>query len=191
MIIKDVLLMRVITGSARGAKLETPDGLETRPTAEAVKEAVFSMLQFELEGRRVLDLFAGGGQLGIEALSRGAAYAVFVDSGKKAAECIKKNLEHTGLSRRAKVVCGDCFGYLPRAGEKFDIVLLDPPYGQDLAAKALEGAAAITDPEGVIVCQTSRNDAMPEKAGDFTMTVNRRYGKTAVRLYRHAGYLER
>lgn len=183
--------MRVITGSARGARLETPDGLDTRPTAEAVKEAVFSMLQFELEGRRVLDLFSGGGQLGIEALSRGAAYAVFVDSDKKAAECVRRNLEHTGLSKAARIVCGDCFDYLGRAGEKFDIVLIDPPYGKGLAEKALECAAAITSSEGVIVCQTARDDAMPEMAGDFSMTVGRRYGKTAIRVYRPVAFLER
>ena len=104
-------MMRIITGKAKGVRLETLDGINTRPTAERAKEAVFSMIQFEIEGRRVLDLFAGSGQMGLEALSRGAAEAVLVDHAKAAAEVIKKNVLKTKLDG-AKVVCSDSLEYL-------------------------------------------------------------------------------
>jgi 16S rRNA (guanine966-N2)-methyltransferase len=141
--------MRVITGSARGASLKAPEGLDTRPTGEKVKEAVFSMLQFELEGRRVLDLFAGSGQLGIEALSRGAASAVFVDSGRAALDAVKQNVEHVRFTDRARIINSDCVTYLASLaarGESFDIVFIDPPYGKGLAEKALGLAAAHVSP---------------------------------------------
>ena len=122
-------MMRVITGNAKGVRLEAPAGEETRPTAERCKEAMFSMIQFEVEGRRVLDLFAGSGQLGIEALSRGARSAVFVDRSKAAAAVIRANLEKTKLAAQATLLNTDHLSFLRHPhGEKFDLVLLDPPY---------------------------------------------------------------
>ena len=118
--------MRVITGSARGRRLKELTGMETRPTTDKVKESLFSIIQFDIEGRRVLDLFAGTGQLGIEALSRGAASAVFIDRRADAVRLVKDNLELCGLSDRASVRCGDAMSYL-RSGEKFDLIFLDPP----------------------------------------------------------------
>ena len=129
--------MRVITGSAKGVRLKTPQGLETRPTADRVKEALFSVIQFELPGSRVLDLFAGTGQLGIEALSRGAGSAVFVDNRKDAAALIKENLKKTKLEDKAKVVLADFDAFLLQNREQFDFIFLDPPYGKGLERDVL------------------------------------------------------
>ena len=115
--------MRVITGSARGRRLKTPENYDIRPTTDNVKESVFNIIQFDIEGRRVLDLFAGTGQLGIEALSRGAASAVFIDRRADAVRLVKDNLELCGLSDRASVRCGDAMSYL-HSGEKFDLILV-------------------------------------------------------------------
>ena len=121
--------MRVITGTARGRKLREPSGMDIRPTTDVVKEAVFNIIQFDIEGRRVLDLFAGTGQLGIEALSRGAADCVFVDESREAVSIVKENLAKCRFT--AKVVQTDSIGYLRGAG-KFDMIFLDPPYDSDM-----------------------------------------------------------
>ena len=125
--------MRIITGSARGAKLVTLEGLETRPTAERTKEAVFSILRFDIEGRKVLDMFSGSGQMALEAVSRGAESAVMLDKSRDAVNIINKNAEKTRLADKCKIYCSDCFDYLKRnKGEKFDLVFLDPPYSKDM-----------------------------------------------------------
>ena len=115
--------MRVITGTARGVQLKTPDGMVTRPTTDRVKEAMFSIIHFDIPGAAVLDLFGGTGQLGIEALSRGAGSAVFVDAGEPACRLIRENLKKTKLDQKAKVVRSDYLDYLSRAREKFDILI--------------------------------------------------------------------
>ena len=120
--------MRVITGTARGRRLVTREGEAVRPTTEKVKEAMFSMIQFRIEGRRALDLFAGSGQLGIEALSRGAREVVFVDSSADSAAVVRQNLETTRLAPAAKVYRTDFAAFLQRGGEPFDLAFLDPPY---------------------------------------------------------------
>ena len=119
--------MRVIAGAARGILLKTPEGLRTRPTAERVKEGLFSAIQFEIPGARVLDLFAGTGQLGIEALSRGAKSSVFVDAGSEACRLVRENLQRTGLTSQAQVVQADYLQFLARCQGPFDIIFLDPP----------------------------------------------------------------
>ena len=131
--------MRIITGKARGVKLRTLEGETTRPTAERTKEAVFSMIQFDIEGRRVLDAFAGSGQMGLEALSRGAARAVLIDKNKAAVDVIKKNIELTRMGDSAIALCADISDYLKRMSgkEKYDIVFLDPPYSSDLIENTL------------------------------------------------------
>ena len=128
--------MRVITGSARGRILKELQGMETRPTTGKVKESIFSIIQFDIEGRRVLDLFAGTGQLGIEALSRGARQCVFIDQRADAVKLIRENVEVCGLTDRAVIRSGDAMAYL-KSGEKFDIIFLDPPYASGLLEKAL------------------------------------------------------
>lgn len=133
--------MRIISGSRRGRRFDAPDGRETRPTLDRVKEAMFGMLQFDIEDRIVLDLFAGSGNLGLEALSRGAAYAVFCDKSRTAAKLVEKNLDALGFSECAEVHCADCFLLLDRlaAGKKrFSLVLLDPPYAAGLTERVLD-----------------------------------------------------
>ena len=130
--------MRVITGTARGRVLRTLEGEDVRPTTDRVKEAVFSIIQFEIEGRRVLDLFAGSGQLGIEALSRGAASATFVDMSKDSLSTVKYNLEHTKLGDNAKVVQTDALSFLKLTRDRFDIVFLDPPYASSLVTDSMK-----------------------------------------------------
>ncbi len=132
--------MRIITGKAKGTRLETLDGLDTRPTSERTKEAVFSMLQFDMEGRAVLDLFAGSGQMGLEALSRGARCAYLIDKGKAAFEVIKKNIKKTRLEDGAIALCEDSISFLKKQGCSivFDIVFLDPPYASELINDSLE-----------------------------------------------------
>ncbi len=145
--------MRVITGSARGRRLRTLEGQDVRPTPERVKEAVFSIIQFQIEGRRFLDLFAGSGQMGIEALSRGAREVVFVDARKDSIEIIRENLEKTGLGERGRVVSMDALAFLSQPNGKFDLAFLDPPYRTGLLAEALEKTAAVMNPGGAVLCE--------------------------------------
>jgi len=177
--------MRVITGSARSRVLKTLEGENVRPTIDRVKEAVFSIIQFEIEGRRVLDLFAGSGQLGIEALSRGAASAVFIDADKNAAAVVKANLESTKLGENAVVLQTDAFAFLQTSGLTFDIVFLDPPYGTGILQKALPLAAEKTAQGGIIICEAPATEKLPESAGAFGLNRIYKYGKTAITTYRY------
>lgn len=176
--------MRVITGSARGRRLQTPEGLDVRPTTDQVKEAMFSIIQFEVEGAMVLDLFAGSGQLGIEALSREARFAVFVDQSRAAQEVIRQNLQTTGLAHQSRVVAMDSLAFLASAKDTFDIALLDPPYHQGILDKALPLLAAHMSPGGIILCETARDETLPEAAGDFRIKKEYRYGKIKLTAYR-------
>ena len=136
--------MRVITGKARGVQLKTPEGMTTRPTTDRVKEALFSIIQFEIPGAKVLDLFGGTGQLGIEALSRGAKSAVFVDAGEPACRLIRENLKRTKLEADARVVRSDYLTYLKNCRETFQIILLDPPYAEVFLENALKCIRKLT-----------------------------------------------
>lgn len=178
--------MRVITGSARGRRLETLPGDATRPTADKVKEGLFSAIQFEIEGRHVLDLFAGSGQLGIEALSRGAADCVFVDRNTDAVQIIKKNLQSTGLYAQSQVVGTDALSYIIRPGTKFDLVFLDPPYASGLLEQALRGVVPLVNPGGVIICESDRDGVLPDAVGSFRLYRVRRYGRVNIWIYRMA-----
>ncbi len=178
--------MRVITGSARGRKLFTQEGKQVRPTTDRVKEAIFSIIQFDIEGRTVLDLFAGSGQLGIEALSRGAAFAVFVDSSKEAVEVVKKNLIHTDLAQNARVINKDYNTFLLDKGETFDIAFLDPPYSKGIPEKALPLVAGRMSEHGIILCEHPDEEAMPPEVGGFTKNKDYRYGNTVITVFRRA-----
>lgn len=178
--------MRIITGKAKGVRLLTLEGEKTRPTSERVKEAVFSMLQFDIEGRRVLDLFAGSGQMALEAISRGAREAVMIDKAKEAVAVINKNAEKTKLADACRVFCMDYAEYIRRfRGEKFDIIFLDPPYAAGLYAPAL---AALLDGEmlkstTLIVCESDtdeifgKNESLAKK---FEAVKVSRYSKTVI-----------
>ena len=178
--------MRVITGSAKGRKLKELQGRETRPTTDRVKEGLFNIIQFDIEGRRVLDLFAGTGQLGIECLSRGADRCTFVDLRKEAAALIRENLTWCALQERAQVIQGDYLAYLTRCGEKFDLILLDPPYGSGLLEKALESIAAIDilSENGIMVCESAVEQVRPELKSPYTRGKDYRYGKIKLTVYR-------
>lgn len=180
--------MRVITGSARGVRLLTPEGENTRPTADRVKEALFSVIQFEIEGRRVLDLFAGTGQLGIEALSRGAAQATFVDERTDAVKLVRTNLERTKLTSRAQVVRSDALAFLAGCRQRFDLVFLDPPYAGQLLENSLKqlGAIDIVAEGGIIVCERPAEKLLEVDLPQFTKSRDYRYGKTLLTFFRRS-----
>ena len=180
--------MRVITGSARGRRLKELEGLETRPTTGKVKEALFSVIQFDIEGRRVLDLFAGTGQLGIEALSRGDECAVFVERRRDALQVIRENLEACGMTDKARVVNGDAMSYL-KSGEKFDLIFLDPPYASGLLEQALEEIVRfdICRRHGIIVAESAADKTLPPLAGPYALYREYRYGKIKLTVYHRDG----
>lgn len=180
--------MRVIAGSAGGLKLTTPLGTATRPTADRVKEALFSILESagRLDHARVLDLFAGSGALGIEALSRGADHATFVDKSRPAVEAIHKNLAQTKLSERATVLTTDVFvalDHLVRRGEHYSLILLDPPYAQGLQESVIERLTPLLAPHGLIMAEAAARSPLPEKIGPFCRTDRRIYGDTALEFF--------
>lgn len=175
-------MMRVITGVAKGKKLKTLEGDATRPTSERIKGAIFSSIQFEIEGRRVLDLFAGSGQMGIEALSRGAERAFFVDASRDAMEIVKANLEACGFLDRAKYLVQDYRNYIRKAQgrEKFDLVFIDPPYADKSALGAVELLVrADMLSEGAIVCLEAGCEFSGDEAelSGFRILKNTSYGK--------------
>lgn len=180
--------MRVIAGSAKGIPLKAPDGLGTRPTADRVKEAVFSSIQFEIEGRKVLDLFGGTGQMGIEALSRGAESAVFVDRDPNVCKIIRENLKKTKLENRARVFCGDYMTFLGTCREKFDLIILDPPYMEDFLENALKTITEIDilQSGGIMLAERPFGRELPWKAPESMTFKDHKYGKTLVTVYRRS-----
>ncbi|MCQ2557782.1 MAG: 16S rRNA (guanine(966)-N(2))-methyltransferase RsmD [Oscillospiraceae bacterium] len=168
--------MRVVSGSARGKRLKTPENYDIRPTTDNVKESIFNIIQFDIEGRRVLDLFAGTGQMGIEALSRGAAEVVFVDASKEAVKIVKDNLKTCGMS--APVLQCDALSYLKNCG-KFDLIFVDPPYDSGLYQPVLEqiNAVDICNEGGIIMCECRANYALPEVQEPYSVAKEYRYGK--------------
>lgn len=151
--------MRVIAGKARSLKLMTPPGMDTRPTTDRTKETLFNILQPEIRGARFLDLFSGSGAIGIEALSRGAAFAVFVEKDRAAAECIKKNLAFTKLGDNGQILRKDVGAALKslEKGAPFDLIFMDPPYGRGLERQVLEYLAhsSLLAEEGTVVVEAS------------------------------------
>ena len=178
--------MRVITGKARGINLKTPEGLQTRPTTDRVKEALFSVIQFDVPTAKVLDLFGGTGQLGIEALSRGAKRAVFVDESEKACKLIRENLKRTHLEQEGTVLRSDYLAYLRRCTEKFDIILLDPPYAEVFLENALKCITEIDILEtgGIIVTERPVGKELPYEFEGYTRSKDYKYGNTLITLYR-------
>lgn len=184
--------MRVITGTARGRVLKAVEGPDVRPTAEKVKEAVFSAVQFEVEGARMLDLFCGSGQMGIEALSRGAASCIFIDSDRRSIETAKANLTATGLFPRARVALMDYMAFLTGARDQFDLAFLDPPYSKGFLQQALPLLAGKMSAAGVILAEHEEKDVLPEElvppsgGPAFKLQRKYRYGRISVSAYRSA-----
>ena len=177
--------MRVITGKARGRKLVTVEGTDVvRPTTDGVKEAIFSAVQFEIEGRTVLDLFAGSGQLGIEALSRGAKECYFVDAAAVSIKAVRDNLRTTGLEPQAKVANMPFSAFLKSTRAVFDIALLDPPYNYRLIQKALPLLTEKMSENGVIICEHEKECVLPRESGGFEIAKTLRHGRTAVTICR-------
>lgn len=178
--------MRVITGKARGIQLKTPDGMLTRPTADRVKEALFSIINYDIPGAKVLDLFGGTGQLGIEALSRGAKSAVFVDAREDACKLIRENLKRTRLEGEARVVRSDYLDFLSRCKENFDIILLDPPYAEVFLENALKRITEIDilQSGGIIVAERPLGKELPWEIDGYTRSKDYKYGKILLTLYR-------
>lgn len=178
--------MRVITGKARGVNLKTPEGMQTRPTTDRVKEAMFSIIHFEVPGAKVLDLFGGTGQLGIEALSRGAEIAVFVDSREDSCKLIRENLARTKFQNQGRVVRADYLEYIRRCREKFDIIILDPPYAEVFLENALKTIVEIDilQTDGIIVAERPVGKELPFEFVGFTRSKDYKYGKTLLALYR-------
>lgn len=179
--------MRVIAGTAKGRRLKVPPGERTRPTTDRVKEALFSSLQPELAGASVLDLFAGSGSLGIEALSRGAASATFVERHERTARILEENIELCGMGERATVVTADVQVALGSpAGAPFDVALLDPPYGtsdEELAAVLASLAPHLAD-GAVVTVERDRRSSPPRWPGRIGTERERRYGDTVVHVGR-------
>ena len=175
--------MRVITGSARGRRLKTLEGDSVRPTTDKVKESIFNIIQFDIEGRRVFDMFCGCGQLGIEALSRGAVSAVFADISRASIAVTEENLETTGFRNMSKTVLANSLEYLDRTSEIFDVAFLDPPYRAGIMADAIERVRLHIADGGIIVCETSAEEVLPENIEGFS-SKRYKYGKIALTVYR-------
>lgn len=176
--------MRVITGEARGRRLITLEGDDVRPTTDKVKEGMFNIIQFDIPGANVLDLFAGSGQLGIEAISRGAKHCCFVDASKRSLDVVKENLKTCGFEKRASTFSGDALSYAELTRDTFDIVFLDPPYRKQLIDKVLPLIASKVSNGGIIVCETSNEEELPKTAGGFSLAREYKYGKIRITTYR-------
>ena len=182
--------MRVIAGTARGRRLKELQGMDTRPTTDKVKESIFNIIQFDLEGRKVLDLFGGTGQLGIEALSRGSVHCTFVETRRDAVTLLKDNLKTVGFMDKARVVQGDALAFLSSCREQFDVILLDPPYHTDLMDKAIDSILAfdILAEHGIIVCETAAERELPPLPEDlFEPGRSYRYGQIKLTIFRRKG----
>lgn len=183
--------MRIISGSAKGRKLVAPKDARVRPTADRIKEAIFNILTSRIsgfDGLRVLDIFAGTGNLGIEALSRGATQAVFVDNHRESAAVIRKNLESLGFADRSLIVVQNvsvALKTLERKGEQFDLAFLDPPYGQGLVEKTLEllSSSPLLAPDAVIVAELGSREELSSSIGSLEEFDRRRYGDTTVSFW--------
>ncbi len=183
------MALRVIAGSARNRVLAAPEGRETRPTGERVREAFFSMVQTRLPGSLFADLYAGSGAMGIEALSRGAARAVFVDNAPKALRVLRDNLKTAGVASLADVHHLDApadLSRLHRPGNGYDIIFADPPYRFGQYAELLEtlGRTRLAAPDGLVAIEHTIRTEMPETAGGFVLEQTRRYGDSAMSIYR-------
>ncbi len=180
--------MRVIAGTARGRRLETLPGEEvTRPTIERVKEAMFSSVQFMLPGARVLDPFAGSGQLGIEALSRGARSCVFLDQSRDAVNIITANCKTAEVFDRCRVSMGDALSFLRTTRDTFDLIVLDPPFGHGTLAQVLPLLDGCLAPGGIVLCESETDALLPGAAGELQLARQYRYGKILVTRYEKEG----
>ena len=184
--------MRIISGARRGKKLATLEGDKVRPTTDRVKEALFNILQFKISGSSFVDLFAGSGQIGLEALSRGADRSFFADSSRDAAKVIRQNILSTGFEDRAELFTGDYQGFFrQKKEESFDIIYIDPPYHENLFLPAIEASSMYVKPAGLIICEHPTNEPLPQRIGKAIAGKSYRYGKISLTIYsRSPGLIE-
>jgi 16S rRNA (guanine(966)-N(2))-methyltransferase RsmD len=175
--------MRIITGTARGRKLKSPKTYDVRPTSDSVKEAIFNAIQFDIEGAVAADLFAGTGQLGIEALSRGAKFAYFADSSPESIAIIRENLTSCGFAGSAEVSPLSVSAFLKKTTATFDIAFLDPPYGEDLINRTLPALTAKMNERGLIICEHENEYKPTETIDNFTIRKTYKHGKKSVTIY--------
>lgn len=173
--------MRVVSGTAKGILLDAPKGMTTRPTTDKAKEGVFSAIQCDICGAKVLDIFAGSGGMGIEALSRGAQSCVFVDADLSAVLCIKSNLAKTRL--KGSVVRRDAIAFLSSCSDKFDIIFSDPPYGKGFTQKLIPKAEALLSEGGLLLCETDSSEQRPEPFGALKKRKEYNYGRVIITLF--------
>ncbi len=177
--------MRIITGTARGKRLQTPNGLHTRPTADRVKQSVFNIIQWDLEGRKVLDLFGGSGQLGLEALSRGAASCVIVDGDRNAQKAIETNIKNCGFEKTCQLIKGDSFQFLQRQRkESYHVIFLDPPYGGELLNRAVSEICRfdILAEGGIMICESAVQDVLEPICAPYRLVKQYSYGHSIVTI---------
>lgn len=177
--------MRVISGVAKGKKLKTLEGVSVRPTTDKIKESIFNIVQFDLCNSTFLDLFSGSGQIGIEALSRGAQKTFFVDKDRHAISVIKENLKSTNLLEKAQIINSDAVSFLKKTDETFDIAFLDPPYKTGVLQKALEYIGRVMSDNGIIICENPIDEALPNNLpGSFMIAKVYKYGNIKIMVFR-------
>jgi len=177
--------MRIISGQFRGRKLKTLEGMNTRPTADRVKESLFNILNTKVYDANVLDLFAGSGALGLEALSRGAASCVFVDSSKEAIDIVKENVDLCKVQENSKIINKDYLEVLKNINNKFDIIFVDPPYSKGIEIVVLENVKDILTEDGMVIIETDHTDIPPEEINGLIKYDSRKYGRTIISFYTH------
>lgn len=178
--------MRIISGKNRGRQLKTLEGMNTRPTADRVKESLFNIIYAKVLDAKVLDLFAGSGALGLEAISRGAKSCVFVDSSKEAMAVIKKNIELCGAKDKAEIRNMDYELAMKKSlavNETFDLIFVDPPYGKDISENVLNKIEPLLADSGTLIIETDEKDFLSDKVGSLVKTDVRRYGRTVISFF--------
>lgn len=177
--------MRVITGEYKGRKLEAPEDYNVRPTTDKVKEAIFDIIMNDVYGSVCMDLFAGSGSLGIEALSRGADKCYFCDSDRNSIRLIKKNIAIVGAKEKSVVIAGDYKKALRRADEKIDVFFIDPPYESGLYETCISqiDILDLLSDDGIIITEHDTRFAMPDSVGNIVKVKERKYGRTMLTLY--------
>jgi 16S rRNA (guanine966-N2)-methyltransferase len=178
--------MRIISGKSGGMTIDTLDSRDTRPTTDRVKEAIFNIIQFEINNRTVLDLFAGSGALGLEAASRGAKKVVMVDSNRQLDQIMHQNIEKTGLEDQTEVIIDDSFNFLNKCKEKFDIIFLDPPYNADLETQAIDLIIEreLINLNGLIIIERDRRNEIDLAYENFELIKSRNYSDTNISILR-------
>lgn len=175
--------MRVIAGSAKGRKLKTLEGMDVRPTTNKVKEAIFSSIQFQIPGAVVLDLFAGSGQMGIEAISRGAQKVSFVDRSAKSLQVTRENLEALHFMEQAQLSQTDAASFLRTAAQQYSVVILDPPYRKGMLEQLLPLLEPLMESDGIVICEHETRLVLPEVVQSLHQTKTKKYGAISVTTY--------